>query len=133
MVCVLYLIAPKLPNVWLFVAAMIAISFTIDFGLGASWASYQDIGGRHVASVLGVGNMWGNLGAATFAWLIGLLAQHDRWPVVFLISAAAMAVNALCWLFFDASRPIQCNDRPPAAAWPGVAGMVPTPDHRPVA
>jgi sugar phosphate permease len=105
-VCCLYLLAPQLNNVWLFVGTMIAISFTIDFGLGASWASYQDIGGRHVASILGVGNMWGNLGAATFAWVIGYLAEHDRWQTVFLISAIAMAINALCWRFFDASRPI---------------------------
>jgi ACS family glucarate transporter-like MFS transporter len=105
-VCCLYLLAPRLPNVWLFVGVMIAISFTIDFGLGASWASYQDIGGRHVASVLGVGNMWGNFGAATFAWLIGRLADHDRWHTVFVISAVAMAVNATCWFLFDASRPV---------------------------
>jgi sugar phosphate permease len=104
--CCLYLLAPRLPNVWLFVGVMIAISFTIDFGLGASWASYQDIGGRNVASVLGVGNMCGNFGAATFAWLIGLLAENDRWNTVFLISGAAMLVNATCWLFFDASRPV---------------------------
>jgi MFS transporter, ACS family, glucarate transporter len=111
-VCCLYLLAPRLPGMWLFVAAMVAISFTIDFGLGASWASYQDIGGRHVASVLGVGNMCGNLAAATFAWLIGLLAQQDRWQTVFLISAIAMAFNALCWLFFDASRPIVEGENP---------------------
>jgi nitrate/nitrite transporter NarK len=85
---------------------MVAISFTIDFGLGAAWASYQDIGGRHVASVLGIGNMCGNLAAAVFAWVIGLLAEHDRWTSVFLISAVAMALNAACWLRFDASRPI---------------------------
>lgn len=105
-VCSLYLLASQIHDVWLFVGVMIAISFTIDLGLGASWASYQDIGGRHVASVLGIGNMCGNLGAALFAWLFGLLAEHGRWQSVFFIAAAAMAVNSLCWLFFDASRPI---------------------------
>ena len=74
---------------------MIAIAFTIDFGLGATWASYQDIGGRHVASVLGVGNMCGNLGAAIFARLIGYLADQDQWNYVFWISAGAMALRRL--------------------------------------
>src|SRR5688572_29132335 len=59
-VCGLYLIASQVHGVWPFIGLMVAIAFTIDFGLGASWASYQDIGGRHVASVLGIGNMCGN-------------------------------------------------------------------------
>jgi len=105
-VFVLYLVASQIRDVWLFVGMMVAISFVIDFGLGASWAIYQDIGGRQVASVLGVGNMCGNLGAAVFAWLFGWLAQNNHWQVVFVISAAAMALNSLCWLFFDAARPI---------------------------
>ncbi|NKB16670.1 MAG: S-adenosylmethionine decarboxylase [Sphingomonadales bacterium] len=34
-------------------APITGAALSIDFGLGATWASYQDIGGRHVASVLG--------------------------------------------------------------------------------
>lgn len=112
-VCGLYLLVPRLPGLWWFVAVMILIAFTIDFGLGATWASYQDIGGRHVASVLGVGNMCGNLGAAIFARLIGYLADKDQWDYVFWISAGAMAVASFCWLLFDASRPI-VRDEPAA-------------------
>jgi len=107
LVCGFYLLAARIDNVWLFVGAMIAISFTIDFGLGASWASAQDIGGRHVASVLGFGNMFGNLAAAFFSWMIGLLAKNGSWQTVLLISGGAMALNACCWLMFDASRPIE--------------------------
>jgi sugar phosphate permease len=105
-VCGLYLIASQLHDVWLFVGSMVLISFAIEFGLGASWAIYQDIAGRHVASVLGIGNMCGNLAAGIFAWLIGLLAEKGNWQSVFYISAVAMAMNSLCWFFFDASRPI---------------------------
>ncbi len=57
LVAAIYLVAPHLPNVWWFVTAMAAISLSIDFCLGSMWATYQDIGGRHVASVLGFGNM----------------------------------------------------------------------------
>lgn len=102
----LYLSAALAGNIWLFLTIMIAISFTIDFSLGATWASYQDIGGRHVASVLGVGNMVGNFGAAIFTWLIGLLAEHDQWRTVFLISGGAMILYAGCWSLIDVTRPV---------------------------
>jgi len=92
--------------VWLFVGVMIAISFTIDFSLGATWASYQDIGGRNVAAILGIGNMCGNLGAAGFTWLIGLLADNDHWNSVFLISGISMLVNCVGWLLLDVTRPV---------------------------
>jgi sugar phosphate permease len=100
----LYLLATQLSNVWVIVGLMIAISFTIDFGLGATWASYQDIGGRYVASVLGIGNMCGNLGAAYFGWYIGVLAKGGNWNQVFLISGCAMAFNACCWLLLDVTK-----------------------------
>jgi ACS family glucarate transporter-like MFS transporter len=105
-VCGLYFVASQLHDVWLFVGSMVLISFTIEFGLGASWAIYQDIAGRHVASVLGIGNMCGNLAAGVFAWLIGVLAEKGNWQTVFYISAVAMALNSVCWFFFDASRKI---------------------------
>jgi MFS family permease len=106
LVAAMYLAVPQLPGLWFFIGTMIAIAFTIDFGLGATWASYQDIGGRHVASVLGCGNMCGNLGAAFFGGLIGYLADEDRWNTVFLLSAGAMLLASCGWLLFDASRPI---------------------------
>jgi sugar phosphate permease len=106
LVALMYLVVPHLANLWLFVGLMIVIAFTIDFGLGASWASNQDIGGRHVASVLGCGNMCGNLGAAFFTKQIGALADQKQWDTVFYIAAAAMALYSLCWLLFDASRPV---------------------------
>jgi ACS family glucarate transporter-like MFS transporter len=105
-VCALYFVASQLHDVWLFVGCMVLVSFTIEFGLGASWAIYQDIAGRHVASVLGIGNMCGNLAAGVFAWLIGVLAEKGNWQTVFYISAVAMALNSVCWFFFDASRKI---------------------------
>jgi nitrate/nitrite transporter NarK len=115
LVSVMYLLVPQLSGLWMLIGMMIAIAFTIDFGLGATWASYQDIGGRHVASVLGCGNMCGNLGAAFFGKQIGALADRDQWNYVFYISAGAMALASVCWLFFDASRPISNDDSAAAA------------------
>jgi sugar phosphate permease len=110
LVCAMYCLVPQLGNMWLFIGAMIAIAFTIDFGLGATWASYQDIGGRHVASVLGCGNMCGNLAAAYFGRQIGYLADQGQWNQVFYISAGAMFLAAGGWLMFDASRPVVADD-----------------------
>ena len=111
-VATIYLLAPRLPNVWWFVGAMAAISLSIDFSLGAIWASYQDIGGRHVASVLGCGNMFGSFGAAVFTWLSGRLADRNEWNSVFILSAAAMVVATVSWLLFDPTRPVALDDPP---------------------
>jgi len=105
-VAAIYLAAPYLSNVWWFVGAMAAISLLIDFGLGAIWASYQDIGSRHVASVLGCGNMFGSFGAALFTWLSGRLADQNHWNAVFVLSAVAMVVATAAWLLFDPTRPV---------------------------
>ena len=120
-VAALYLIVPQLTGLWTFIAVMIVIAFVIDFGLGATWASYQDIGGKHVASVLGFGNMWGNLAAAFFGWQIGNLAENSQWDGVFYISAASMLLGAGGWFLFDATRPISglpFGTPPPTRAHP---------------
>jgi sugar phosphate permease len=105
-VAAIYLAAPHLTNVWWFVGAMAAISLLIDFSLGAIWASYQDIGGRHVASVLGCGNMFGSFGAALFTWLSGRLADQNNWNAVFVLSAVAMVIVTTAWLLFDPTRSV---------------------------
>jgi sugar phosphate permease len=102
----LYLVATQCSTLLSFLTVIIVIAFVIDFGLGASWASFQDIGGRQVAVVLGLGNMCGNLGAAFFGSYIGTLASGGHWTAVFVIAAAAMAIYAACWALFDAARPI---------------------------
>ena len=101
-----YLVVPLLPNVWWFVGTMALVSLLIDFSLGAIWASYQDIGGRHVASVLGCANMFGSFGAAIFTWLSGRLADQKHWGAVFALSAAAMVIATTSWLLFDPTRPL---------------------------
>jgi nitrate/nitrite transporter NarK len=106
LVCCMYLVVPQLSNLWVLIAGLIAIASTIDFGLGATWASYQDIGGKNVAAILGIGNMCGNLGAAYFSRLIGILADNDQWNAVFYIAAGAMLTAACFWMLFEASRPV---------------------------
>lgn len=107
LVASLYLLAPHLPNVWWFVAAMAAISLSIDFCLGSMWATYQDIGGRQVASVLGLGNMCASFGSAGFTWFSGRLADHNEWNTVFLLAAASMVIATVSWLLIDPTKPLK--------------------------
>jgi ACS family glucarate transporter-like MFS transporter len=87
--------------VWLIVS-----SFLGDFALGALWSTYQDIGGPYAGTVLGAGNMFGNIGAAVAASLIVRLAAQFGWSSSFLLSAVAYSVGAAAWLFVDPHRRI---------------------------
>ena len=59
-----FLACTGLSDVWAVTAAVACVAFATDLGTPALWAYVQDAGGRYVGSVLGWGNMWGNLGAA---------------------------------------------------------------------
>ncbi|WP_425613773.1 MFS transporter [Anatilimnocola sp. NA78] len=102
-----YLTFPYVGDIRVFVGLMLIVSFTIDFGLGSLWATYQDIGGRHVGSVLGFANMWGNLGAGLCGWFYGRLADKQDWPLVFTISAIALLCMSISWLAVNPTVPLQ--------------------------
>lgn len=91
-------------DVRLFIVLAAAIYFLTDLGLGALWATYQDFGGKYVASVLGFANMCGNLGAAMFSSVFGYLADDKMWSTVFIISGCSFLVVVVCWLFVDPTR-----------------------------
>jgi sugar phosphate permease len=91
--------------------ALFAIAgFLIDFGLGALWAVFQDIGGKSVAAVLGFTNMCGNFAAGVFSERIGGFAKAGEWPLVFRWSATALVITALCWLFVNPQRKLTADD-----------------------
>ena len=83
-------------------------------GNPANWAFKQDVGGRYVGSVLGWGNMWGNLGA-TISPLIyaAVLGDHpgiSDWNWLFLVCMGAFVFSGLCALGIDATIPIAPPD-----------------------
>jgi len=104
---VMYVACHFVSDVRLFMLLTLLIAYTIDFGLGSLWATYQDIGGRHVGSVLGFANMWGNLGAALCGWFYGRLADQDNWPLVFTISAIALFTMSASWLLVNPTRTLE--------------------------
>ena len=107
---IVYIVALFVHTWWIFLILMAFIYFLTDLGLGALWATYQDFGGKYVASVLGFANMCGNLGAAACGILIGYLADADLWPVVFMISSGSFLVVVSMWAFVDPTRQLVAND-----------------------
>lgn len=85
-------------------------AFATDFGAPATWAFAQDIGGRHVASVLGWGNMWGNIGAAVgpliYNFVLGESPKTAQWNWLFATCAAAFAISGCCAFIMDARKPL---------------------------
>jgi sugar phosphate permease len=89
---------------WGVTLALAVVAMFTDLGTPVLWAYSQDVGGRHVGSVLGWGNMWGNLGGAVSPLLLGWIAVNWKWDKVFLTCAGAFLLAGLCALFVNASR-----------------------------
>jgi sugar phosphate permease len=103
-----------LASPWVYTAAFSLVAFSTDLGIPASWAYMQDVGGRYVGSILGWGNMWGNLGAAVSPLVYDhFLGEHPApgdWNNMFLVCLAAFVVAGLCGLGVDATQPVAPDD-----------------------
>ena len=93
-------------ELWLTLSLFGCVWFLSDLWNAAAWSTYQDIGGGHVASLLALGNMCGNLGAAIFSQQIGSFVKGGDWTGVFVISAVSFLIAFVCWLFVNPRRPI---------------------------
>jgi ACS family glucarate transporter-like MFS transporter len=100
-------------------AAFALIAFFTDLGVGATWAFTQDVGGRHVGSVLGWGNMWGNFGAAMSPLILGWVHSHldanGDWHEAFIVCAACFFISGVASLGIDAAQPIDPQRGPDSA------------------
>jgi ACS family glucarate transporter-like MFS transporter len=105
-----YLACLALDSPWPIVAVLAVVSFSVDLGTPALWAFTQDVGGTHVGSVLGWGNMWGNIGAAVSPLVLNEIAESYGWFYVFIACAAAFFVSGVAALFVDATIPIAPPD-----------------------
>ena len=92
---------------WVLTAAFSMVAFSTDLGVAAVWAFNQDVGGRHVGSVLGWGNMWGNLGAAVSPPLLNYVVREaGSWDQAFMLCAGGFFVAGAAALAVDATKPI---------------------------
>ncbi len=92
---------------WAVTIALCVVAVSNDLGTSSIWAFCQDIGRQHVGSVLGWGNMWGNLGAAVSPLVLGWIIGQDRWGWCFVACAAAYLLAGLAALGVDATVPIR--------------------------
>jgi ACS family glucarate transporter-like MFS transporter len=108
-----YLAVLGLDSPYLATVAFCVVAIATDLGTGAVWAFMQDVGGRHVGSILGWGNMWGNLGAAVspivLTWIVDP-KDVASWNICFLACAGAFAVSGITALGVDARIPIVPSD-----------------------
>ncbi len=83
--------------------------FFNDFVMPAAWAGCMDIGGRHSGTVSGSMNMVGNIGGALSPLIIGYILTWSpgNWELTFHVSSAIYLLGAVCWLFIDATTPLE--------------------------
>ena len=106
--------SPLSNSPWAFVVVFSLVAMSTDMGTPANWAFKQDVGGRYVGSVLGWGNMWGNLGAACspliYDHFLGETPTVDDWNNMFLVCMGAFIFAGLCGMLIDATKMIAPPD-----------------------
>ncbi|MEI6325492.1 MAG: hypothetical protein WCO91_08585, partial [Gemmataceae bacterium] len=110
-----YLICMFLGDPLLVTLVMCVVAMATDMGNPAFWAFCQDVGGKYVGSVVGWGNMWGNIGAALAPEIFILVKEmypNDPmmgWNAVFLLCAMVQVVGAVAAMGINATHPIQLD------------------------
>lgn len=84
--------------------ALLACKFFGDWSQPTQWGTITDIGGRASATVFGVVNTVGNIGAVVAGPVMGYWKQQYGWEGLFLSVAVIYVVAALAWLFIDCTR-----------------------------
>ena len=104
---------PSPENRWLpslYIAGLCIASMSTDFGSPAIWAYAQDVGGRYTASILGWGNMWGNLGAAVaplvYNMVLGENPTIGDWNNVFALCCGVFVLAGFCAMLLDSTKPL---------------------------
>jgi len=107
---------PNPENRWLPWAIVFCLGFAVffcDLGVPSLWAFSQDVGGKFTASVMGWGNMWGNLGAAAspilYDMILGETPGLAQWNYLFAFCAAMFILSGISSLPFDATKPIDTS------------------------
>ncbi|MBL8850072.1 MAG: MFS transporter [Planctomycetaceae bacterium] len=94
------------PSPWVCIVLLSAVAFGTDLGSPAIWSICQDVGGRSVATVLGWGNMWGNIGGFAAPMLLGWVSRQWNWDVTFVLCALSFWIAGTAALFVDATQPV---------------------------
>src|SRR5262249_55017538 len=94
------------PTAWSVTIALCVVAWATDLGVPAVWAYKQEVGGRYVGSILGWGNMWGNLGSALSPKVVNYLEIQLGWDAVFWSLAVGCFLSGATALPVDARSKI---------------------------
>ncbi len=108
-----YLCVPFLPSAPLATIAFCVVAIGTDLGTASLWAFNQDVGGKHVGSVLGWGNMWGAVGAALSPVVVMWVKVNGDmgWQPCFAVLAAGFLFSGLAGLGIDATVRLETADK----------------------
>lgn len=98
------------------VAIISAGSFCAAVAGPIAYAVTIESGGRHVTTVFGLMNMWGNLGAFAFPLAVPSIVgqgSSTNWNLVLILFAGIYLAAAICWLLFNADRRILDDENAP--------------------
>ncbi|MCY2964145.1 MAG: MFS transporter, partial [Planctomycetota bacterium] len=97
--------------------SMAVICLGAFFAAAAGPAAYtvaMELGGKSLAIVFSIMNMWGNVGAAAFPYLIPFVLGNAAnrqptdpppdWDGVFLVFSLLYVLAAACWIPFNSTR-----------------------------
>lgn len=77
-------------------------AFCATFGGVSGYTVAISFGGRNVATVFSIMNMFGNIGAALFPLTAGwLVASTGNWNLILFLFAGVMAIDAVCWALLN--------------------------------
>lgn len=106
-----YLACLWLDSPWAATIAFACVFFFVDLGVSPLWAFTQDVGGKHVGSILGWGNMWGNIGAAVapqfYNMVLGERPTVVQWNTMFVVCAGMFVLSGISALGINATIPIE--------------------------
>ncbi len=119
--CGMILLVMRQVNPWAVAAGLMATKFFTDWTQPTCWGACTDIGGRYSATVVGLINMAGNLGAATMPLVFGFVltmytttqivngeevATRDYRPIL-MIGGLLFLISAACWLLVDCTKTVE--------------------------
>jgi ACS family glucarate transporter-like MFS transporter/ACS family D-galactonate transporter-like MFS transporter len=89
-----------------FCVALFFVKLFGDWSLTTSLGVVTDIGGRATASVFAFNNSVAGIGFITAPIVIGYIADHFGWRLVFVAVGATYVLCALSWLLIDCTVPV---------------------------
>lgn len=109
---VAFLVSAFLGDAWSMTAAMALVALGTDLGIAAVWGYSQAVGGRYTGSILGWGNMWGNLGSAVSPLVFTAIRdsfdnKSNGWVAVFLVCALLQLLAAFASLGINGEKRLE--------------------------